>query len=100
MLVASLWARLPLIYPVAFWARGAVPGAPEGGLGGLAGYGSDYELEGMRAARLVAKVLRGEMPRDLPLEGVNQVRLVINLKTAKPSADDPPAMRREPTSSR
>jgi len=81
MLVASLWARLPVIYPVAFWARGAVPGAPESGLGGLAAYGSDYEAEGMQAARLVAKVLRGAMPRDLPVEGA-QVRLVINLKTA------------------
>jgi putative ABC transport system substrate-binding protein len=83
MLVASLQARLPVIYPVAFWARGAVPGAPESGLGGLAAYGSDYEAEGIQAARLVAKVLRGAMPRDLPVEGVTQVRLVINLKTAK-----------------
>jgi len=82
MLVASLWARLPVIYPATFWARGAAPG-PEGGLGGLAAYGSDYEAEGTQAARLVARVLRGEMPRDLPVEGVNQVRLVINLKTAK-----------------
>jgi ABC-type uncharacterized transport system substrate-binding protein len=82
MLVASLWARLPVIYPVAFWARAAVPGAPESGLGGLAAYGSDYEAEGIQAGRLVAKVLRGSMPRDLPVEGA-QVRLVINLKTAK-----------------
>src|SRR5262249_33553502 len=82
MLVASLWARLPVIYPVAFWARGAVPGAPESGLGGLAAYGSDYEAEGMQAARRVAEALRGAMPRDLPVEGA-QVRLVINLKTAK-----------------
>jgi putative tryptophan/tyrosine transport system substrate-binding protein len=76
MWIASLQARLPVIYPVSFWARGA-----EGGLGGLAAYGSDYEAEGIQAARLVAKVLRGAMPRDLPVEGA-QVRLV-NLKTAK-----------------
>src|SRR5215813_10441376 len=81
MFVASLWARLPVIYPVAFWARAAIPGAQESGLGGLAAYGSDYEAEGMQAARLVAKVLRGAIPRDLPVEGA-QVRLVINLKTA------------------
>ena len=31
----------------------------------------------------MVKVLRGEMPGDLPVEGVTQVRLVINLKTAK-----------------
>src|SRR5262245_6460701 len=30
MLVASLWGRLPVIYPVALWARGAAPpGVPE-----------------------------------------------------------------------
>jgi len=83
MWVASLWARLPVIYPVAFWARAAMPGTPESDLGGLAAYGSDYEAEGVQAARLVAKLLRGAMPGDLPVEGVNQVRLVINLKTAK-----------------
>src|SRR5215813_14243366 len=84
MLVASLWARLPVIYPVALWARGAAPpGVPESGLGALAAYGADYESEAIQAARLVAKVLRGAMPRDLPVEGVTQVRLVINLRTAK-----------------
>jgi putative ABC transport system substrate-binding protein len=83
MWVASLWARLPVIYPVAFWVRAAVPGTPDGDLGGLAAYGSDYEAEGVQAARLVARVLRGAMPRDLPVEGVTQVRLIINLKTAK-----------------
>ena len=82
MWVASLYARLPVIYPAAFWARAAIPGVPENGLGGLAAYGSDYEAEGLQAARLVAKLLRGAMPRDLPVEGA-QVRLVINLKTAK-----------------
>src|SRR5262245_39664355 len=82
MFVASLWARLPVIYPVAFWARAAVPGASESGLGGLAAYGSDYEAEGLQAARLVAKVLRGATPRDVPVEGA-QVHFVINLKTAK-----------------
>src|SRR5262249_45995412 len=82
MFVASLWAGLPAIYPVAFWARGAAPGGPESGLGGLAAYGSDYDAEGMQAARLVAEVLRGTLTRDVPVEGA-QVRLVINLKTAK-----------------
>ncbi len=92
MFVASLWARLPVIYPVTFWARGgATPDAPESTLGGLAAYGSDYEAEGLQAARLVAKVLRGATPRDLPVEGA-QVRLVVNLKTAKAlSLTIPPA---------
>ena len=83
MLVASLWARLPVIYPAAFWARAKLPGVAESGLGGLAAYGSDYEAEGVQAARLVAKILRGQTPRDLPVEDVTQVRLIINLKTAK-----------------
>jgi len=66
------------------WARGAAPpGVPESGLGALAAYGADYESEAIQAARLVAKVLHGAMPRDLPVEGVTQVRLVINLRTAK-----------------
>jgi putative ABC transport system substrate-binding protein len=37
----------------------------------------------VQAARLVAKILRGQTPRDLPVEDVTQVRLIINLKTAK-----------------
>src|SRR5262244_4255805 len=50
MLVASLWARLPVIYPVALWARGAAPpGVPESGLGALAAYGADYESEAIQA---------------------------------------------------
>ena len=79
MLVASLQARLPVIYPAAIWARAKL----ESGLGGLAAYGSDYEAEGVQAARLVAKILRGQTPRDLPVEDVTQVRLIINLKTAR-----------------
>ena len=34
MLVASLWARLPVIYPAAFWARATLPGVAESGLAG------------------------------------------------------------------
>jgi putative tryptophan/tyrosine transport system substrate-binding protein len=79
MLVASLQARLPVIYPAAIWARAKL----ESGLGGLAAYGSDYEAEGVQAARLVAKILRGQTPRDLPVEDVTQVRLIINLNTAR-----------------
>jgi ABC-type uncharacterized transport system substrate-binding protein len=83
MLVASLTGRLLTIYPSGFWVRASVPGAPDVGLGGLAAYGSDYEVEGAQAARLVAKILRGSAPRDLPVEGITSVRLVISLKTAK-----------------
>jgi ABC-type uncharacterized transport system substrate-binding protein len=36
-----------------------------------------------QAARLVAKILRGERPQDLPVEGANRIDLVVSLKTAK-----------------
>jgi ABC-type uncharacterized transport system substrate-binding protein len=32
---------------------------------------------------LVAKLLRGARPDELPVEGIRDIRLVINLKTAK-----------------
>ena len=76
MLVASLQARLPVIFPVEFWTHA-------GELNGLVSYGSDYEREGRQAARLVAKLLRGARPDELPVEGIRDIRLVINLKTAK-----------------
>jgi putative ABC transport system substrate-binding protein len=54
-----------------------------GELNGLVSYGSDYDREGRQAARLVAKLLRGARPDELPVEGIKDIRLVINLKTAK-----------------
>ena len=38
---------------------------------------------GQQAARLVAKILRGERPQDVPVEAANRINLVISLKTAK-----------------
>lgn len=80
MLVASLQARLPVVYVQGFWVRGIDPGR---GLGGLVSYGADYEAEGFQAARLVAKILRGAKPQDLPVEGATLIQLVINLNTAR-----------------
>jgi putative ABC transport system substrate-binding protein len=80
MLVASLWSRLPIVYVQGFWVRGIDPGR---GLGGLVAYGADYEAEGYQAARLVAKILRGGKPQDLPVEGATRIQLVINLNTAR-----------------
>ena len=50
--------------------------------GGLASYGADRHEMGRQAARLVAKVLKGAKPADLPVEQANAFELVINLRTA------------------
>jgi putative ABC transport system substrate-binding protein len=51
--------------------------------GALASYGADRHEMGRQAARLVAKVLRGTKPADLPVEQANAYELAINLKTAR-----------------
>jgi putative ABC transport system substrate-binding protein len=51
--------------------------------GALAGYGPDYREHGRLAARYVARILAGTLPRDLPVEAATQPSLAINLKTAK-----------------
>jgi putative ABC transport system substrate-binding protein len=37
----------------------------------------------VQAARLVAKILRGARPPDLPVEGSNRIEFALNLKTAR-----------------
>jgi putative ABC transport system substrate-binding protein len=51
--------------------------------GAVVSYGSDEYHEGVQAARLVAKILRGARPRDVPIEGANKIELAVNLKTAQ-----------------
>jgi putative tryptophan/tyrosine transport system substrate-binding protein len=51
--------------------------------GGLMSYGVDTVLPFRRAGNLVAKILRGAKPADLPVEQVTKFEMVINLKTAK-----------------
>ena len=50
--------------------------------GGLVSYGADYRAQGTQAARLVAKILRGARPSDIPVEGADRIVLAVNLKTA------------------
>ena len=50
--------------------------------GGLIGYGPRLTLIYRQTARLVAKVLRGAKPEDLPVEQPTNFELVINLRTA------------------
>ena len=51
--------------------------------GGLLGYGPSFVDIFRERARMVAKVLRGVKPADLPVEQPSTFKLVINLKTAK-----------------
>lgn len=72
ILDASLASRIPAVFPSSLWV----------GHGGLVSYGPDYHAQGMQASRLVAKILRGSRPQDLPVEGASKIDLVINMKTA------------------
>ena len=72
ILEASLVSRIPAVFPAALWV----------GHGGLVSYGPDFHAQGVQAARLVVKILRGARPRDLPVEGADKIDLAINVKTA------------------
>ena len=51
--------------------------------GALATYGTSYYAVGRLAADKVARVLQGANPTDLPIEQLDRLYLVINLRTAK-----------------
>lgn len=69
----QLNGRHPAIFFAAFWVQA----------GALVSYGSDLYADGVQAARLVAKILRGARPQDVPVEGANKIEFAINLKTAR-----------------
>jgi putative ABC transport system substrate-binding protein len=65
--------RLPAIYPYRFFAAE----------GGLASYGIDVVDAYRQAASYVDRILRGEKPAELPVQGPVKFELAVNAKTAK-----------------
>jgi putative ABC transport system substrate-binding protein len=51
--------------------------------GGLASYAVSFHEWGHLSAKYVQRILTGVKPKDLPVEGLHKIELVINLKTAK-----------------
>jgi putative ABC transport system substrate-binding protein len=51
--------------------------------GGLASYAVSFYEMGRLSAKYVQRILAGVKPKDLPVEGIDKIELVINLKTAK-----------------
>jgi putative ABC transport system substrate-binding protein len=73
--------RVPAVYAFRFFATG----------GGLASYGIDLTDLFRRGAVYTARVLRGALAADLPVELPTKFELVINLKTARALGIDLPA---------
>ncbi len=65
--------RVPAIYPFRYFVTGS----------GLMSYGISAVDLYRRSASYVDRILRGEKPSDLPVQGPTNFELVINLKTAK-----------------
>jgi putative tryptophan/tyrosine transport system substrate-binding protein len=59
--------------------------------GALAGYGPRFAEMYRQRARMVARILRGANPADMPVEQPARFQLVINLKAAKALGHDVPA---------
>ena len=51
--------------------------------GGLASYAVSFREVGRLSAKYVQRILTGVKPKDLPVEEVHKIELVINLKAAK-----------------
>jgi putative ABC transport system substrate-binding protein len=66
-------ARLPVVFPFRVFAVD----------GGLLSWGLDFAGVYRQAASYVDRILRGDNPKDLPVQAPTTFELVINLKTAR-----------------
>src|SRR5262245_4532152 len=82
-LIITLTARHRL--PAVYYDRSFVTD------GGLISYGPDYLDHCRLAASYVDRILKGEKPTDLPVQGPTKYELVVNLKTAKTLGIEVPA---------
>jgi putative ABC transport system substrate-binding protein len=65
--------HLPATYPYRYYAAD----------GGLVSYGPDTVDQYRRAASYIDRILKGENPANLPVQGPTKYELAINLRTAK-----------------
>ena len=65
--------HLPATYPYRYYAAD----------GGLVSYGPDTVEQYRRAASYIDRILKGEKPANLPVQGPTKYELTINLRTAK-----------------
>jgi putative tryptophan/tyrosine transport system substrate-binding protein len=77
---ATRIARLALTHRLSTFS-GEIPRGPEGGI--LLAYGPSVSDDCQRAAAYVNRILKGAKPADLPVEQPTNIKLVINMKTAK-----------------
>lgn len=80
IIAAAAQYRVPAIYGHRFFAVE----------GGLISYGTDIAQSFAQAASYIDRILKGEMPADLPLQPPSRYDLVLNLKTAKAMGLDVP----------
>ena len=70
---SAMGARLPTVYNSREYVE----------TGGLMSYGPNFLDQWRRTAEIVAKILRGAKPSDIPVEQPTKFDLVVNLTTAK-----------------
>ena len=80
ILERSLKSRVPTVFATAHWVA----------RGGLVSYGPDLYAQGVQASGMVARILQGTRPQDLPVEAPDDLALAINLETARLLALDVP----------